>query len=165
MPTPPIDPTDLTARLLAVERAQESLKNLVFRHGYRLYGEDWHIVGAAGEPAFQNGWGATADGPVRFFKDSLGIVHLGGRLWHGGTNSVAGSNPAFTLPPGYGADVAFNGYMYLPTMIGFAAGGAGAAGVLGVKSNSNSPGGLVGPIAACNLVELEGLAFRAPRPH
>jgi S-layer homology domain len=61
--------------------------------------EDFHIVGTAGEPAFQNGWhnapfgGATAG----FFKDALGIVELKGNII---VNGVGGAT-AFTLPAGY----------------------------------------------------------------
>jgi hypothetical protein len=60
--------------------------------------EAFHIVGTAGEPAFQNGWhnfgGSFSKGG--FFKDALGIVHLKGNLTGGGSGTTA-----FTLPEGY----------------------------------------------------------------
>lgn len=59
-------------------------------------GEDWHYVGEAGEPAFENswanlsGWAATA-----FRARELGVVDV-----HVGV--TGGSGPAvFTLPAGY----------------------------------------------------------------
>ena len=59
--------------------------------------EAWHVVGGAGEPAFQNSWvnfgGAYAT--AAFYKDHLGIVHLRGLV-------KDGIGPAiFTLPAGY----------------------------------------------------------------
>jgi hypothetical protein len=60
--------------------------------------EAWHEVGAAGQPAFQNGWHNF--GPpwstAAFAKDSADFVHLKGTL-------VAGTFglTAFTLPAGY----------------------------------------------------------------
>lgn len=57
--------------------------------------ESPHIIGAAGEPAFANGF--TSGSPaVSFYKDR-GRVHFAGAL-----NPPTGSNgPAFTLPAGY----------------------------------------------------------------
>jgi len=58
--------------------------------------EDWHEVGAPGEPQFQNSWVAQeAYPPVAFYKDHEGIVHLRGVI-SGGTGVFA-----FRLPPGY----------------------------------------------------------------
>jgi hypothetical protein len=61
--------------------------------------DGWHIVGAAGEPAFQGGWqnyDAPAMRPARFRKFPDGRVALGG-LIKGGSAGVV----AFTLPVGY----------------------------------------------------------------
>jgi microcystin-dependent protein len=52
-----------------------------------------HVVGAVGEPPFQNGW---SGGPVKFRKDPFGRVLLSGSAT-GGTNTT----PIFTLPLGY----------------------------------------------------------------
>lgn len=60
--------------------------------------EGWHMIGAAGEPTFQNGWqnaGGTVD-RVGFYKDRTGIVHLTGRAFAGPSN-----NTMFQLPHGY----------------------------------------------------------------
>lgn len=62
--------------------------------------EAWHVVGSAGEPAFENGWANYADGyaVAQFRKDALGDVHLRG----GVTQPTDGSGSVvFTLPPGY----------------------------------------------------------------
>lgn len=55
----------------------------------------WHVVGASGEPAFQNSWNFNAY-PARFKKDANKCVRLGGRVDSGTTATVV-----FTLPAGY----------------------------------------------------------------
>lgn len=63
--------------------------------------EATHLVGAAGEPAFENGAsnlpseGPLGFNPVGFYKDHEGIVHLQG-IAKAGTEGIV-----FTLPPGY----------------------------------------------------------------
>lgn len=62
-------------------------------------GEDWHYVGEAGEPAFENSWansGVVAVLPLSFRIRESGIVDIHGKV-DGGT---AGST-IFTLPEGY----------------------------------------------------------------
>jgi hypothetical protein len=67
--------------------------------------EATHLVGAPGEPGFENGahniptTGAIALLPVGFYKDHEGIVHLQGVAEVG--KSVAGVPTVFTLPPGF----------------------------------------------------------------
>jgi hypothetical protein len=62
-----------------------------------------HLVGAPGEPAFENGshnFGSTgpfALNPVGFYKDHEGIVHLQGIAETGKTSPSF----VFTLPPGF----------------------------------------------------------------
>ena len=59
--------------------------------------EAWHEVGAAGQPAFQNGWSNYGGfSTMAFAKDSAGFVHLKGTIT-GGTFDV----PVITLPVGY----------------------------------------------------------------
>jgi hypothetical protein len=60
--------------------------------------EGWHEIGAAGEPAFQNGWTNFGNGysTMGFAKDAAGFVHLKGTIT-GGAFDVA----VFVLPPGY----------------------------------------------------------------
>lgn len=60
-----------------------------------------HRVGAAGEPAFQNGWANFDPSEVtwrgaRFWKDPMGLVHIEGLIAGGG-----GGTAAFRLPTGY----------------------------------------------------------------
>jgi hypothetical protein len=61
--------------------------------------EPWHVVGAPGEPSFENHWSSfgliIGDAPVSFLKDRDGFVHLRGE-GEGGTLPCI-----FTLPPGY----------------------------------------------------------------
>lgn len=60
--------------------------------------EPWHIVGASGEPAFQNSWVArTSEGQPTpaFYKDPNSVVRLRGTI-QTGTNAAI-----FTLPVGY----------------------------------------------------------------
>jgi hypothetical protein len=60
--------------------------------------EAWHMVGAPGEPAFQNSWtdngGVVAD--AGFYKDREGVVHLEGHVDGGGSLKTI-----FQLPRGY----------------------------------------------------------------
>lgn len=60
--------------------------------------EDWHYVGAPGEPAFQNGWVNydTLNVQAAFCKDIYGVVHLQGLVKSGTVATVI-----FTLPVGY----------------------------------------------------------------
>lgn len=62
--------------------------------------EPWRYVGATGQPAFQNGWAnfGNANNNVRFAKDAIGYVHLGGTA-SGGT--TAANTLVYTLPAGY----------------------------------------------------------------
>jgi hypothetical protein len=64
--------------------------------------EPIHVIGAPGEPAFQNGDTNAPSGtpgfpntPVGFYKDHEGIVHLVGKVAIGFEGAI------FTLPPGY----------------------------------------------------------------
>lgn len=61
--------------------------------------EDWHYVGAAGEPVFENAWTTGATEAARFYKDSDGRVHLEG-IVTGGTMDAT----IFTLPAEYRPD-------------------------------------------------------------
>ena len=60
--------------------------------------DPWHVVGAAGQPAFANGWGnvGAGYGTAAFFKDPAGIVHVRGFVTAGTLNTGV-----FTLPAGY----------------------------------------------------------------
>lgn len=71
--------------------------------------EESHIVGAAGEPAFQNSW-VNYDLPTyygaQFWKDALGLVHVEGMIKNG---TVGFGITAFVLPAGYRP---LNGLLY-----------------------------------------------------
>ena len=60
----------------------------------------WHIVGEAGEPAYENSWVAydsdTQYGGAEFMKDAYGFVHLRGLVKSGVINA-----DVFTLPEAY----------------------------------------------------------------
>ncbi len=62
--------------------------------------EPIRLIGAPGQPGFENGATNATGGPVSFpqtgfYKDAFGVVHLEGLV-------KRGSNPlVFTLPPGY----------------------------------------------------------------
>jgi hypothetical protein len=64
--------------------------------------ETAHLIGAPGEPGFQNGWkdappeGTLTANPAGFYKDHDGVVHLQGAVI-GGTVG----KPIFELPPGF----------------------------------------------------------------
>lgn len=61
--------------------------------------EPWHLIGALGEPGFQNSWtnwGAAPNPQAGFKKTPDGTIHLKGRLKGGNSSSTA-----FTLPTGY----------------------------------------------------------------
>ena len=113
----------------------------------RLSGEDAHIVGATGEPPFQNTWhnfGSTFS-VAGFFKDGLGFVHLKGTIT--GTSGTT----AFTLPEGYRPTED----LFLPA----AGGGPIAANVEPLKDGQVQPFCAGGGV--CN-VGLDGLTFRVP---
>lgn len=59
------------------------------------------LVGAAGQPAFQNSWVNYGAGflPAGFYKDPFGIVHLRGTISN--APGVAASTVIYTLPAGY----------------------------------------------------------------
>jgi hypothetical protein len=57
--------------------------------------EPIHVIGASGEPGFENGFVAISTQGVGFFKDHECIVHLSGAI-EGMSGKIA-----FTLPPGY----------------------------------------------------------------
>jgi len=65
--------------------------------GYSTAMDTLHLVGAAGEPAFQNSWANTGSGdPLCFRKTPEGKVYIRGSIVGG-----ASATTAFTLPVGY----------------------------------------------------------------
>lgn len=87
-----------------VTQGAAAIKALAERLEVVLAGKDaWHVVGAVGEPAFENGYvnasiGQYAGTTAGFRKDAAGTVHIRGAVVgpaNGGTTAV------FTLPLGY----------------------------------------------------------------
>jgi hypothetical protein len=117
--------------------------------------EPTHLVGAPGEPPFENGGQNFNEGfktnPVGFFKDQSGVVHLQGWAIAG---SGGGLSSLFTLPPGYRP--AAGTVMILTPLSGVAAfiGGSGAS-----FAGFNLDGKVAGEEE--ELVVLDGISFRA----
>ncbi len=117
--------------------------------------EDWHLVGAPGEPGFLGSWenGPAPDGsPAAFFKDHEGIVHLRGMVTGAGLF-------VFQLPPGY-RPASGKGHF---TSIFCQGGGqctesVGAAHIFGSGFGAAEDGGVH---VAGALAVLDGVAFRA----
>jgi len=135
--------------------------------------EPVRLVGAAGEPAFQNSWinhGGSADEPAGFYKDQAGIVHLQGQV-------VDGSGVIFQLPPGErpdggkilrmpaascdclksvtdsGGDMIFEVVLNATVVIEGSGFGPTFDGAVILDSNSYLPSG--------NALSLDGISFRA----
>ena len=86
-----------------IERVQDAIANAVSAIGAGLNlkansaQEEWHEVGALGEPAFLNSWAnyGVSEATAAYMKDSMGFVHIKG-LIKSGIGAVI-----FTLPSGY----------------------------------------------------------------
>jgi hypothetical protein len=105
----------------------------------------YSVVGAAGQPPFENGWDnfGFGDSTAAFYKDPLGMVHLRGSI-SGPTASFA-----FTLP----AD-----YRPAKTLVMPAAGGGPEAVVLNIDALGRVTPYCTG--SSC-VVGIGGLSFRA----
>src|SRR5262245_34722611 len=111
--------------------------------------EAWHVVGATGEPAFQNGWANAQTKappepePVAFYKDHEGVVHLRG-IAAGTVETVV-----FQLPSGY-----------RPGPNRFFATGDGLVRIYGSGiQDTGLNGAVVAPLQ--KIISLDGLTFRA----
>lgn len=90
---------DHELRILAAE-ASLALKANIAQEAFIVVGS------GGGAPAFGANWSASAGDTVGFYKDTLGIVHLEGRL-----KKDAGVNyNAFILPAGYRPTIGFGRY-------------------------------------------------------
>jgi hypothetical protein len=120
--------------------------------------EAWHLVGAPGEPQFENGWEdfepASQLEPVAFFKDHEGIVHLKGRAMR----STSGSNLIFVLPPGFRP--APDKFIAPVVFCECSASHAETLNINGTQSTEPlNSGAIYGPNA--NIVGFDGVTFRA----
>jgi hypothetical protein len=116
--------------------------------------EAFHLVGATGEPAFQNSWHNFAQVPgnpvtVGFYKDQEGVVHLKGRA-EGGT-----AETIFQLPPGYRpASGRILGFAVICTGCNEGKTNTGDLGITGSDGAVQAP-------AEATRVGLDGVTFRA----
>jgi hypothetical protein len=112
--------------------------------------EPVHVVGASGEPLFENGFAAqSTEEHVSFFKDHECIVHLAGEI-HGPSGTTA-----FTLPPGYRPSDEYNQTIQASPIE--------LAG-LDIGGETGSEPGEVFPFVkggGTSIFELDGVTFRA----
>ncbi len=119
--------------------------------------ESVHLVNAAGEPTFENGWatfGSANLGSVGFYKDRQGLVHLTGAAAHATTNGCG--SILFTLPAAYRP----------PVSLGFAVVRQDSVGPLEAHRVNILSGGGVFLTASCTgtgettILPLDGIVFR-----
>ncbi len=120
--------------------------------------EGWHLVGAAGEPVFQNGWKNSTPVPVgpetvAFYKDRVGVVHLRGAVMGGVAGKVI-----FQIPPGFqpapGKILSFAAACACPGA------NTGIISVIGRNTGVPALDGAVAPSPA-TFITLDGITFRA----
>jgi hypothetical protein len=114
--------------------------------------ESWHMVGIfSGEPPFQDSWVnyGNPQPPCRFYKDSIGIVHLSGVVRFGTPNGII-----FNLPAGYRPS-----YNLDFPAIAYESGIRSADTNIRVLTNGNV--GLNGSNSANDYVSMEGISFKA----
>ena len=93
MPNEKPENLNSSALVNAINRLRVTIENRSF------FREDWHEIGTAGEPAFQNSWvnyDSGANTQAGFMKDALGYVRLKGLVKSGTIGQII-----FTLPTGY----------------------------------------------------------------
>jgi len=108
-----------------------------------------HVVGATGEPAFQNGW-LSSGSELYFYKDR-GRVYIGGGIRNGTANSTI-----FTLPEGYRPFLQNSSARF--GVVGMASGGGAIDGFVTIAYDTGA--------VYCNVTTpvwliLEGISFRA----
>jgi hypothetical protein len=119
--------------------------------------ENWHEVGAPGEPYFENSWNNITLSPafehVGFYKDHEGIVHLKGSA-SGGTSFII-----FHLPPGYRP--ASGKATFQLTACDGGPCSATKVGTVVVVGSGMPEEGAVGINPGATYVSFEGITFRA----
>ena len=123
--------------------------------------EQWHEVGAPGEPTFQHGWKnpppeeeAIESESVAFYKDREGIVHLRGSALSGTPGTAIFQLPA-GLRPATGKVLAFT------TPCSCGASSFGNMEVIGTIPSLPIEDGVVGSPPGGTSVFLDGITFRA----
>jgi hypothetical protein len=122
----------------------DSIKKLFPLSRKHMKLEEPNVVGATGQPAFQNSWvnfDTTTFHGLRFWRDPVGVVHLEGLIKSGVVPSVV-----FTLPNGY---LPINGHTF--TVIS-----NGAIGRVDVAPTGN----VVVQAGNNTYVALSGITFR-----
>lgn len=143
---------DVSAHAQVQANVGETVDVLVDGPAPRIIGayrpSPWHVIGAAGEPAFRNNWQnlGGVEQTAAYTKDPLGFVHLRGMVGGGTTFS-----PIFLLPSGNRPSL--NEVFSLITSTGF------HRGVLVVGSNGDVY--LVALEAGSAFVSLAGVTFYA----
>lgn len=89
--------TDITTGTIADARLPTTMANKTLSNPTFTETEPWHVVGAAGEPAFASGT-ADATYPPSFRIDSNNVVHIRGVVTSGVATTLT---TVFTLPAGY----------------------------------------------------------------
>jgi hypothetical protein len=107
------------------------------------------IVGATGEPAFQNSWASLAGyGPFGFWRDhNSGLVYFQGIIQNSG--DPAANSTVFTLPPGY-----------RPTLPRFLQGLVNTLASTFVEIQADGDVVIVSNLGASAAVYFDGLFFR-----
>jgi hypothetical protein len=130
-----------------VERLTERVEHGI---AYSTFHE-WHVIGAAGEPAFQNSWtnyNLTAYPAAAFWKDSSGIVHLRGLVMSGGLNTIFGLPAGYRIGPNISIGTRAN-------IFGVHAGGAEG------RIDIYNTGAVLLAAGSTGYVALSGICFRA----
>jgi hypothetical protein len=125
--------------------------------------EGWHVVGAPGEPSFDNGWinsSIPSQDSVAFYKDRVGIVHLRGLAKGGSAGTI------FQLPtgfrPGSGKIPEFLiGCEGITTCNISGNQGVAELMIFGSGISAAADGAVFAPTPVATAVNLDGVAFRA----
>jgi hypothetical protein len=102
-------PTASPSQAAALRRQVAALRSEVASLSLHAAHETWHVIGAGGQPSFQNGFTNVASLAPKnpylptagFYKDPFDVVHLRGLINTGGVEGGSNSTLIFTLPPGY----------------------------------------------------------------
>jgi hypothetical protein len=125
--------------------------------------EGWHVVGAPGEPSFDNGWNDSSiptQDSVAFYKDREGIVHLRGFAKGGNAGTL------FQLPTGFRP-----GSGKIPEFLVGCEGvttcnisgnqGVAELMIFGSGISAAADGAVFAPTPVATAVKLDGVTFRA----
>lgn len=112
--------------------------------------DGWRVVGAAGEPAFENGWSNYGSTEVARFRRDGNRVSLNGRVKHAGTINTN----IFTLPAGYRPSA-------IATYLVYAGTGGNGFGVVVISPTGGVMWATAGSGGSTAQVDLSQLSFVA----